>query len=172
MTKNRTCALAFGTVALMGAFVFAQESAPAASPNQVTAEQADEANIQLMRQDIRSQRKKIVAASLPLNETEATKFWPVYDRYIGETIKINDVRYALIKKYAANYRNITDAQADSYIKRWLALDQDYAQLRIRYIPEFQKVISPTKTAMFCQIDRRLTMVIELQMAAQVPLIQP
>jgi len=172
LIKNRVCTLAFSAFVLTGACAFAQESAPATSPNLVTAEQADEANVQLMRQDIRSQRKKIVAASLPLTETEATKFWPVYDRYIAETVKINDVRYSLIKEYAANYRNITDAQADSYIKRWLALDQDYAALRIKYIPEFQKVISPTKTAMFCQIDRRLTMVIELQIAGQVPLIQP
>ena len=171
MKNNYVCAFALGVCVLMGAFVFAQQSTPAAD-KQITAEQADEANIQLMRQDIRAQRKKIVAASMPLTETEATKFWPVYDRYIAETIKINDVRFALIKEYAANYRNITDAQADSYIKRWLALDQDYSQLRIRYIPEFQKVISPTKTAMFCQIDRRLTMLIELQIAGQVPLIQP
>jgi hypothetical protein len=156
----------------MGASLFAQQSGAAAPANQTAEDAADEANIQLMRQDIRSDRKKIVAASLPLTEAEATKFWPVYDRYIAETVKINDVRFALIKEYAANYRNITDAQADSYIKRWLALDMDYSQLRIRYIPEFQKVISPTKTAMFCQIDRRLTMVVELKIAGQVPLIQP
>ena len=170
MTKNR--ALAFGTFVLIGASVFAQESAPAASPNQVTAEQADEANIQLMRQDIRSQRKKIVAASLPLNETEATKFWPVYDRYIGETIKVNDVRFALIKEYAKNYETSTDEQADSYIKRWLALDQDNTQLRLKFIPEFEKVISHKKTAMFFQIDRRVAMMIELQLASQVPLVKP
>ena len=146
--------------------------APGAGDKNVTAEQVNEANIQLMRQDIRSQRKKIVAANLPLTETEATKFWPVYDRYIAETIKINDVRFALIKEYAKNYQTTTDEQADSYIKRWVALDQDYTQLRLKFIPEFEKVISPKKTAMFVQIDRRVAMMIELQLASQVPLLQP
>ena len=123
-----------------------------------------------MRQDIRSERKKIVAENLPLTETEATKFWPLYDRYIGETIKVNDSRYALIKEYAQNYQAMTDAQANSFIKRWLSLDGDNTQLRLKYIPEFEKVISPKKTAMFFQIDRRLYALIDLQVASEVPLV--
>jgi hypothetical protein len=172
LINNRPCVLTFCLSVLMGAFAFAQQSAPATPAKQMTAEETDEANIQLMRQDIRSERKKIVAASLPLTESEATKFWPVYDRYIGETIKVNDVRFALIKEYAANYKNMTDEQAGSFIRRWLALDQDNSQLRVKFIPEFEKVISPTKTAMFMQIDRRLAMLIELQLASQVPVVQP
>jgi hypothetical protein len=138
----------------------------------MTAEQINDATMQLMRQDVRAQRKKIVAENLPLTEIEATKFWPLYDRYIGETIKVNDVRYALIKEYAKNYQTISDQQADSFIKRWLALDQDNVQLRLKFIPEFEKVISPKKTAMFFQIDRRVGMMIELQLASQVPLVNP
>jgi hypothetical protein len=150
----------------------AQRPAPLASDKTVTAEQVNEANIQLMREDIRAERKKIVAANLPLTEVEATKFWPVYDRYIAETIKVNDVRYALIKEYAQNYETLTDAQAASYIKRWMTLDADNTQLRLKYVPEFEKVISPKKTAMFFQIDRRVSMLIELQLASQVPLVKP
>jgi hypothetical protein len=150
----------------------AQQPTPAAQEKNVTPEQVNEADIQLMRQDIRAQRKKVVAANMPLTEEEATRFWPLYDRYIGETIKVNDARYALIKEYAQNYSNMTDAQADSFIKRWLALDQDNTQLRLKYVPEFEKVISHKKTAMFFQIDRRLSMMIELQLASQVPLVKP
>jgi hypothetical protein len=138
----------------------------------MTPDQANDANVQLIRQDIRAERKKIVAANLPLTETEATKFWPVYDRYIGETIKINDGRYGLIKEYAQNYQTMSDEQADSFIKRWLGFDQDNTQLRMKFIPEFEKVISHKKTAMFFQMDRRLGMVIELKLASQVPLVQP
>ena len=155
------------------ALLSAQQPAPSKTQNaNMTAEQVNDANIDLMRQDIRAERKKIVAANMPLTEEEATKFWPVYDRYIGETIKVNDVRFALIKEYAKNYETSTDEQADSYIKRWLALDQDNTQLRLKYIPEFEKVISHKKTAMFFQIDRRVAMMIELQLASQVPLVKP
>jgi hypothetical protein len=146
---------------------------PSAKPDTPqTEEQAWDANIQLMREDIRSERKKVVAANMPLTETEAVKFWPVYDRHIAETIKVNDDRYALMKEYAKSYQSMTDAQATKFIKRWVALDGDNSQLRLKYIPEFEKVISPKKTAMFFQIDRRLSMLIELKIASQVPLVQP
>jgi hypothetical protein len=160
---------------VLGAATLVGAQQPASSGGKsmnVTEDQVNDANLQLMRQDVRSERKKAVAANLPLTEEEATKFWPLYDRYIAETTKVNDVRFALIKEYMKNYQTTTDAQADSFIKRWLTLDQDNTQLRLKYIPEFQKVISHKKTAMFFQIDRRLSMMIELQLASQVPLVMP
>lgn len=174
MKRNFACSFC-----LVGCLVFGasrlnaqQSSSTSASGANVTTEQVNDANIQLMRQDVRAERKKIVAANLPLTETEATKFWPLYDRYIGETIKVNDSRYGLIKEYAKNYDTLTDAQADDYIRRWIALDRDNTDLRLKYIPEFEKVISHKKTAMFFQMDRRVAMMIELQLASQVPLVKP
>lgn len=150
-----------------------QQSSPKATNEaNMTEEQVNDANIQLMREDIRSERKKVVAANMPLTETEATKFWPLYDRYIAETVKVNDARFALLKEYAKNYDSATEGQADSFIKRWLEFDQDNTQLRLKYIPEFEKVVSHKKTAMFFQIDRRVSMMIELQLASQVPLVKP
>jgi len=172
VSRVATCVLAVAMSLSLSAQEPAATPAPAPGNKTVTSEQANDANIQLMRQDIRAERKKIVAANLPLTEAEATRFWPVYDRYIGETVKINDVRYALVKEYAQNYATITDAQAANYIKRWVALDGENTQLRLKYIPEFEKVISPKKTAMFFQIDRRISMLIELQLASQVPLVNP
>ena len=174
MKKNIAFRLCFATAAFVATTgLSAQQAAPsAASGKNMTEEQVNDANVQLMRQDIRSERKKVVAANMPLTDTEATKFWLVYDRYVAETIKVNDVRYALLKDYAKNYNTATEEQADSFIKRWLALDQDNIQLRLKYIPEFERVISQKKTAMFFQIDRRVGMMIELQLASQVPLIKP
>ena len=174
MKKNIAFRLYFATSVFVATTVLiAQQASPsAASGLNMTEEQVNDANIQLMRQDIRSERKKVVAANMPLTDTEATKFWLVYDRYVAETIKVNDVRYALLKDYAKNYNTATEEQADSFIKRWLALDQGNIQLRLKYVPEFEKVISQKKTAMFFQIDRRVGMMIELQLASQVPLVKP
>ena len=173
--KRNSAFLFLVATSVLGVTTLLRAQQPAQSNTQsasMTAEQVNDANIDLMRRDIRAERKKIVAANMPLTETEATKFWPVYDRYIAETIKVNDVRFALIKEYAKSYETTTDEQADSFIKRWLALDQDNTQLRLKYIPEFEKVIPHKKTAMFFQIDRRVAMMIELQLASQVPLLKP
>jgi hypothetical protein len=45
-------------------------------------------------------------------------------------------------------------------------------LRTKWIGEFEKVISSKKTAMYFQIDRRLGMLIDLQIASEIPLIRP
>ena len=71
----------------------AQQAQPQDAPanKTVTAEQAYDANVQLMRQDLRSKRKQLVAANLPLTDTEVTKFWPLYDKYIAETGRKSDL---------------------------------------------------------------------------------
>jgi len=156
-------------LAISTSIAYAQQ---AASERKVSADQVADDTVQLMRQDIRSERKKIVAANLPLTETEAVKFWPAYDRYVVEHSKIYDIRYALLKEYAQNYNTMTEEQANSFIKRWTATEEQMAQLRLKWMPEFEKVISPKKTAMFYQIDRRLGLMVELQLSSQIPLVKP
>jgi len=144
------------------------QTAPAASKNdQVMTEQ----DMQLLRQDIRSKKKQLIAANLTLSDAESTKFWPVYDQYTAELVKINDTKYAAIKEYAEKWGTMTDEQALSLVKRSLSVDEAVAQLRIKYVPIFQKVIPGTKVATFFQLDRRLQMVIDLQLASQLPLVQ-
>jgi len=45
-------------------------------------------DIQLLKSNIRSQRKQIVAANMDLTDAEAEKFWPVYNRYADDVAKI------------------------------------------------------------------------------------
>ena len=144
----------------------------ASTDRKVSADQVADDTVQLMRQDIRAERKKIVAANLPLTEAEAVKFWPVYDRYVVDHSKIYDARYALLKEYAQSYNTITDEQANSFITRWTKTEEEMAQLRLKWVPEFEKVISAKKTAMFYQIDRRLGLMVELQLSSQIPLVKP
>jgi len=129
-------------------------------------------DVQLLRQDVRSQKKQIVAANMQLTDAEAEKFWPVYDQYTAEVTKLGDTRVALIKQYAQNYDTLTDAQANDLMQKWGGLEESVAQLRLKYIPNFEKVVSAKKTALFFQIDRRLSLIIDLQLASAIPLVQP
>jgi len=133
---------------------------------------ASEQDIQMLRQDIRSQRKQLTASNMTLTADEATKFWPIYDQYIQETIKVNDDRWAMIKDYAANYNSMTDQNVQDYMKRSVAIDQQLTALRAKYVPLFQKVVSSKKTAQWYQIDRRLDLMINLQLAALIPVVDP
>jgi hypothetical protein len=145
----------------------AAQSAPAASAQSQASLDQD---IQLLRGDIRSQKKEIVAANMNLRPDEATKFWPIYDQYTAEVDKIGDSRVALIKEYASSYNTMTDAQANDFMKRAAAIDQQFIATRSKYVPIFQKVISAKKTALWFQIDRRLDLLINLQLAANIPVV--
>ena len=129
-------------------------------------------DLQLLRKDLRSQRKQIVAANVTLTDAEAQKFWPIYDQYAAELAKINDTKLSLIKEYAANYAAFTDAQAQSIMERWTAADDAAVQLRIEYIPIFQKVLPGKKVALFFQVDRRIGVLMDLQVASEIPLVEP
>jgi Spy/CpxP family protein refolding chaperone len=156
---------------LGSAWVLAVPAAHAQAAASKDSQTVSEQDIQLLRQDVRSQKKQLIAANLTLTDAEATKFWPVYDQYSAEMTKIGDQRYALIKEYAQNFDSLTDAQALSLVNRSLALDAAVAQLRIKYVPIINKVLPGKKTATFFQMDRRLTALIDLQVASQIPLVQ-
>jgi hypothetical protein len=53
----------------------------------------------------------------------------------------------------------------------LALEDKVTQLRIKYVPIFNNVVSGSKVATFFQIERWLQSLIDLQWSAQLPLVQ-
>ena len=129
-----------------------------------------ETDVVLLRRDLRSEKKQLIALNLPLTETEATKFWPVYDQYAAAIAKHNDEFYTLIKNYAANQKTLTDDEAANIIKRWAEIQVELSQTRQKYIPMVEKVISPRKAALFFQIDRRLYALMDIQTASKLPLL--
>ena len=131
-----------------------------------------ENEIELMRSDLRSRRKQVIAANIQMTDAEAEKFWPIYDQYAADQRKAYDVHYGLLKEYAANEKTMTDALALSLTKRWTDADSAKAQLRVKYFPQFEKVLGGKRAARLCQLDRMLTLMIDLQIGSEVPLIQP
>jgi hypothetical protein len=125
----------------------------------------------LFRKDIRSTRKQIIASNLDLAEPEAAKFWPVYEQYAADLGKIDEDRATIVKEYADAFGSIGDDQADNLIRRWLDTDIAAAQLRQKYVPIVRKVLPAKKAATFFQIDRRVSMMIDVQIMSQIPLVQ-
>jgi Spy/CpxP family protein refolding chaperone len=172
--KTIKAVLAIGVLFLCNLSVCAQESAP--PPAQTAAGAGGQNNnisdqdIEMLRQDLRAQRKQITAQNMTLTADQATKFWPIFDQYRQEAIKPNDERWALIKEYAASYNTMTDAQAEDYMKRSTAIEQQLLALRMKYVPMFEKVVSPKQTALWYQIDRRIDLLINLQFSSAIPMV--
>jgi hypothetical protein len=125
-TRSQSLALLIVTAVLLfpQATAFSQDASSQA-PRRLTAgdnsQTITDADIQMMRTDIRSQRKQIIAANMKLTDAEAEKFWPLYDQYVSELVKNNGVKYQLIRQYVETGGALTDAEADSAVKQWVAV---------------------------------------------------
>ena len=146
-------------------------NAQTAPPNDNNRHVISNQDMDLLRKDIRSGKKQLIAANLKLTDAEATKFWPIYDEYTGELVKVNDKKFGLIQDYADHWGTMTDEQASLLLRQWLDVDVAIMQLRQKYVPIVSQVLNGRKSATFFQLDRRISMMIDLQMASQIPLVQ-
>ena len=60
-------------------------------------------NMQIVRDKVKADRKLFVAEGMGLTDAEAKAFWPVYDRYQNDMMKLNGRTVTVIKEYAKNY---------------------------------------------------------------------
>ena len=147
-----------------------QSSPAAAQPDESGSRDLNDKDIEQFRANLRAMRKELMAQNMNLSADEATRFWPVFDQYRKDAIKPNDERWALIKEYAKNYNTMTEAQAQDYMKRATAVDQQLLALRLKYVPVFEKVVSPKKAALWYQIDRHIDLMINLRLSSVIPMV--
>ena len=152
------------------AVAFVASSTAALAQTETSAGVNVDTDVALLRRDLRADKKKLIALNVPLTETEATKFWPLYDQYAAAMSKHYDEFYALIKEYAQKQKTITDAEATSMLTKWADLQVRLTQTRAKHIPIITTAIPGRKAALFFQIDRRLYALMDLQIAMQVPLL--
>jgi len=147
-------------------------AAPAVAKPSADFQPPSDDEIAMLRKDIRSKKKQLIAANMKLTDAEAEKFWPVYDSYTADLVKINDTKYGLIQQYMQTYTTMSDSEADAFVKRWIGVDESVAQLRLQYFPKFRSVLSAKNTTLFFQLERRMQLMVDLQLASQVPLVEP
>jgi hypothetical protein len=126
-------------------------------------------DIILLRQDLRAKKMQVIGQNMSLSDTEAQKFWPVYNHYVKDLQEVNNQKYALLKQYAQMWSTMTDQDAVIYVRNWLEADGKAQALRVKYVPLVNQVLPGKKAATFFQLDRRLNMIIDLQLFSQIPL---
>jgi hypothetical protein len=129
-------------------------------------------DIALLRQDLRAMKMQVIGQNMSLSDTEAEKFWPIYNHYVKDLQVVNDQKYALLKQYAEMWATMNDEDALIYVRRWLETDGQAQALRLKYVPVVSQVLPGKKAATFFQLDRRLNMIIDLQLFSQIPLAHP
>jgi hypothetical protein len=126
-------------------------------------------DITLLRKDLRAMKMQVIGQNMSLSEEEGQKFWPIYNHYVKDLQDVNNQKYALLKQYAEMWATMSDQDAMIYVRHWLEVDTQVQELRLKYVPTVSQVLPGRKAATFFQLDRRLNMIIDLQLFGQIPL---
>ena len=130
-------------------------------------------NLESIHEKLKADKKLIVAKYLELTESEAKKFWPVYEEYQKDLQKLNERLRSLLESYATEYQSnsLTDDKAKKLLDEWIALDRDEASHRKTYAAKVLKVLPAKKAARYLQIENEARMIVKYDLAKTVPLVQ-
>ena len=129
-------------------------------------------DIALLRKDVRAMKMEVIGQNMSLSDTEAQKFWPIYKHYADDLHDLHNSKYALLKQYAETWSTMTDQDALIYVRHWMEVDAAAQALRLKYVPAVTQALPGKKAATFFQLDRRLSMIVDLQLFSQIPLAHP
>jgi hypothetical protein len=136
---------------------------------QVMSPTVTDEDIALLRRNVREMKTQVIGQNMSLSDSEAEKFWPIYKHYADDLHEVNNAKYALLKQYAETWSAMTDQDALIYVRRWMEVDAEAQALRLKYVSPVMRVLPGKKAATFFQLDRRLSMIVDLQLFSQIPL---
>ena len=131
------------------------------------------ANMDILREKIRADKKLVVALNMELTESEAKNFWPIYEQYQKDLQKINQRMANLLESYADDVRrkSLNDDKARKLIDEATAVDQAEAGLKSTYAPKLGKALPMTKVVRYLQIENKIRAVVKYDIASGVPLVR-
>jgi hypothetical protein len=130
-----------------------------------------EADLALLLDTIRANRKALVAVNLELSADEAARFWPLYDRYLNEIQATGDRLARVIQEYSASFRDLSNETAMKLMDEYLAIEADRVQVRRAYLAEFASALPGRTVARLYQIENKLDAVIRYDLAASIPVVE-
>ncbi len=137
------------------------------------AQNRPSANMEILREKIKADKKLLMAVNIELTNSEAKGFWPVYDEYQNDLREINQRILNLLRSYEADYRNksLTNERAKRLIDEFVSIEQAEAKLKGSYVPKLNMVLPAKKVARYLQIENKIRAIVKYDLAGGVPLVK-
>jgi hypothetical protein len=135
-----------------------------ASPDQI------EKFIALARSDLRELKSTILAQNMILTGEESARFWPLQREYDAAATELGGRRVELIRRLLEKGGTYSDAEAKKLAREVFALEHERTKLKETWFKKFLTAIPATKVARYFQIENQLNAIIDLRVAAELPLI--
>ncbi len=157
-------ALVCGLFVLVTSPVLAQEAGGASQA----------ANMDILKEKVKVDKKLLVAENMALTDTEAKAFWPLYEAYQMDLNQLNNQLGKVITDYASAHNEgkgmIKEDTAKKLLNEALSIDEAEVKLKRSYAEKVGKVLPATKTARYIQMENKIRALIKFELAANIPLV--
>mgnify|MGYP003428754842 FL=1 len=127
--------------------------------------------IELLKSDIKTNKKAIITEVMVFTEKESEAFWPIYNEYEYELSKLADKRIANIKDFSSNFDSLTDVKANDLLMNSFSFLEDRLNLNKKYYKKFAEALTPTVAAKYMQLEHQIQLVLDINIAANLPLME-
>jgi Spy/CpxP family protein refolding chaperone len=157
--KTTVATLLFAVVSML---------APVASAEDKIADLTD---MQALRAAVKSDRKAFVASTLKLTDSQAKKFWPIYDAYQRSLDAANRRRVVAVEVLIARDRPMSDLYARNLATELIAADEAEIKARRTMHNRVMRALPATKAARYLQLESKIRATQAYDVAATIPLIK-
>ena len=135
--------------------------------------QAKPTDMQTFTQQVRADKKLIVATVMKLTDAEAKGFWPVYEAYQKDLDAINRRLMSTILAYAEAHKkgSVPNGIARKLVEESFAVDEAELGLKRSYLPKLDKVLPGAKVARYIQLENKVRAGVRFELAAGIPLVE-
>lgn len=127
--------------------------------------------IALVRQAHNTDREALITLNVHFSAAEGEAFWPLYREYRAAMKANGDLRLNLIKEFADTYENMSDEQALRLLDKSMNIEQDRLDTRRLYTDRFREILAGKKVARVMQMEGKMDAAIDMQLAAEIPLVK-
>jgi len=127
--------------------------------------------MEVERAALKTEKKAIIVEAMAFTDEESKVFWPLYNEYSEKKYVINTNVYTNITDYADNYEALSGEKAIELWNNSMKYKGELAKLEKSYFKKFLKILPGKKAARYFQLENKLNMLIQAELAIEIPLIQ-
>ena len=131
----------------------------------------DELFIEMLKHDVDQARTEVMTSVMSFSTEEKAAFWPVYNEYRKKADELAKKDFALMKEYASAYWSLTDDQAQEMATRYFELEIQRKKQLSELYKELAKVVTPVQALKACQLENRLDLILDMQIANELPMVE-
>jgi len=141
------------------------------SSTTVFAQTAIDDQIELARQAADTDRKVLLLGNVHFTSQESDAFWPAWNEYRAAMEANGNRMIALIKDFAVNYENMDNLRADRMMTDSFSIRMQDVVIKQNFAKKINNFMPAKKVMRVMQIESKLDAAIQLQLAAEIPLVK-